>query len=67
MDHLCGEGDFKKQQDQADTIPAEVLGDIREVALATLFQMPKPGESSANYAFIRQEPGGNFCQFVERL
>lgn len=67
MNHLCGEGDFKKSQDQADTIPAEVLGDLREVAISTLFQMLQPGVPSANYAFIRQEPGGNFCLFVERL
>lgn len=67
MNHLCGEGDFKKLQDQADTIPSEALGELRELALATLFQMPKPGEPSANYAFIRQEPGENFCQFIERL
>lgn len=67
LDHLYGEADFKKSQDQVDTIPTEVLEDLREAALATLFRMPVPGMPSAGYSSIRQEPGENFCEFIEML
>lgn len=41
MDHLCGEDNFKKTQNQTDVIPAEVLGDIRLLLL--YFKCPNPG------------------------
>lgn len=67
MDHLCGEGDFKKGQDQEDTIPAEVLDDLKGAARSAFFGMPIPDVPSKKYASIVQEPGENFRDFVNRL
>lgn len=67
LSHLCGEGDFKKGEDQADTIPPEVLDDIKVAARTAFLKMPTPGVPSKKYASIVQEPGENFCDFVKQL
>lgn len=67
INHIAGEGDFRKGQEQADVIPAEVLDDIKEVAKGVFHQMPTPGVPSTKYVMIRQEPGENFCAFVKRV
>lgn len=67
MDHLWGEGDFEKAQDQADTIPAEVLKDIKEAAHKALLSLPTPGVPSSNFVSVKQVPGKNFFDFFKRL
>lgn len=67
LDHLFGEGDFRKAQDQANVIPTEVLGELREAAKMAFFQVPTPGVPSKRFATIRQEPGENFSEFYKKL
>lgn len=67
MNHVCGEGDFSKPQEQAQLIPTLVLTDIRGAAEKTLFTMPQKSIVVPNYTTIRQGPQETFMDFVDRL
>lgn len=67
INHLAGEGDFRKGQEQADVLPPSVLEDIKKVAKRVFSQMPTAGVPSAKYALVKQEPGETFSAFVKRV
>lgn len=67
LNHLSGEGDVEKLQDQANVILAEVLNDIKNMAKKASLSMPSPGAPSERYAAIWQGPEENFVDFVTRL
>lgn len=67
LEHLCGEGDFREPQDQADVILAEVLEDHKEAAKKALLNLTTPGVPPDDFASIQQELGENFLDFVKRL
>lgn len=54
LDHLFGEGEFQKTQDQASTIPDEVLGELKEAAKTAFFQVPTPSMPSRKFAFLKK-------------
>lgn len=67
INHLAGEGDIQKPQDQASQIPVEVLTDIKDKAKKAFFEIPVAGVPSERWASMTQRPGENISQFVKRL
>lgn len=67
MDHLLGEGNFKKPQDQVLIIPPEVLEDIKGMAERALLCLPSRTAPSVEYIVIKQGAEENFIDFIDRL
>lgn len=67
LEHLTGEGDWSKGQDQATLIPSKVLKEISEAARNAFYKVPTPGISALRFATIKQKPGEDICQFVRRV
>lgn len=66
-EHLTGEGDWEKSQDQGAVIPSPVLREIKEVGRVAFFSVPVPGMPAQRFATMTQEPGEDICQFVQRV
>lgn len=67
LQHLAGEGDWSKSQDQAAVIPSPVLKEITEAARVAFYNVPVPGMPAQRFATLCQEPGEDICQFVQRV
>lgn len=67
LDHLCGEGQWSKPQDQANQIPRAVLEIIWGVAEKVFFTMPSKTTTKISYTDIKQGPTEDFIEFVDRL
>lgn len=67
LEHLTGEGDWEKGQDQAAVIPSPVLKEIKEVARVAFFSVPMPGMPVQRFATMTQEPGEDICQFFQKV
>ncbi|TRZ13076.1 hypothetical protein HGM15179_014027 [Zosterops borbonicus] len=66
LEHLVGEGEWKRASDQAEDIPEGVLDVIKEKAQKAFCEM-KPEGPLTPYAEIFQGPTESFASFVERL
>lgn len=67
LDHLSGEGDWIKGQEQANHIPTEVLKEIKDRAKKAFLEMPVAGVPAQQWATMLQRPGENISQFAKRL
>ncbi|XP_015475791.1 endogenous retrovirus group K member 113 Gag polyprotein-like [Parus major] len=66
LDHLCGEGNWAKPEEQARGIPRSVLVKIAEAAEKAFNAMPEE-EPQASFLSIKQFPSEPFVKFVDRL
>lgn len=67
LDHLVGEGEWLKGQQQAATIPSEVLKDTKDKAKMAFIELLVAGVPAQQWATMRQMPGENISQFAKRL
>lgn len=67
MEHLYGEGNVEKAQDQALNLSEPVLGDIKRLAERALLLTPTDSTPSVSFLHIKQAAGESFIKFVDRL
>ncbi|XP_041907881.1 uncharacterized protein LOC121676035 [Corvus kubaryi] len=66
MDHLSGEGEWALAPKQAQSLPLEVLQQVKELA-GKAFLGLRPDAPVESYSRVCQQPTESFLRFVERL
>ncbi|XP_058701334.1 endogenous retrovirus group K member 113 Gag polyprotein-like [Poecile atricapillus] len=66
LEHLCGEGDWDKPEEQARVLPRTVIKKIMETAEKVFYTLPEEGPQ-VNLMSIYQLPDEPFNKFVDRL
>ena len=66
MDHLSGEGEWALAPKQTQSLPLEVLQQVKELA-GKAFLGLRPDAPMESYSRVQQQPTESFLRFVERL